>query len=114
MGAKRKLATDNTADWPEFGEWLLLARLIASGKHVTDEMVEAIYPLERAMEARPVVTERQLAMLVAIAVWHEENHFDMRNFQLLSSRAVEPVMHVMARRAAVALPEVPFKFAKGR
>lgn len=112
MGAKRKLASDTTADWPEFAEWLLLALLISKG-NATDEMVEAIYPIERAMEARPVVTDRQLAMLVAIAVWHEVCGFDMREFQVPCSRAIEPVMQVMARRAAVALPEVPFSSGRG-
>ena len=104
-------------DWPEFAEWLRLVLYLTTEwdkpddeQEDTEASLEAIYPLEHAMETHQVVTDRQLAMLVAIAVWHEQNHFDMEDFSLATGRWFEPLVQALARRAAVVLPEVPFIF----
>lgn len=118
MGAKRKPAADNTADWPEFAEWLRLVLYLTAEwdkpddeQEDTEASLEAIYPLEHAMEARYVITERHLAMLVAIALWHEENCFDVtKDFSVPTCPWFGPLMRALVPRVAVVLPEVPFTF----
>lgn len=99
-------------DWPEFAEWLRIA--LNLGEMPDDLHYEATLDrfdfLEDSMLKRPASTDRQLAMLVAIYVRHETlKPFDLST-GIYHSDWHDGMMDALVARAAVALPEVPFKF----
>jgi hypothetical protein len=104
-------SASDSQDWPEFSEWLRIA--LDLGEMRDGPQHEATLDrfdfLEDSMLKRPANTDRQLAMLVAIAAWHETSKpFDLST-GLFHSLWHDGLMNELVARAAVALPEVPFK-----
>jgi hypothetical protein len=142
MAQQINAASDATADWLEFAEWLRLefefVSLVKWCNHHpdapnaehwsrTDKMKgvgDLQHELVRGMLARPVETDRQRAMLVAIAVsaaekgWHEHT-FELGElcddnecpYETLTARVLQLTVRDIIARGV--LPEVPFNFDGG-
>lgn len=135
------MPVDDAEDWPEFQRWLADAIALetyyegtrtwsnedfttihAREVYQTDEMGR-LDEIAEAMAARPIKTERQLAMLVALVVWSSDrlrgpgtSHFSLLNIADEGYRAESMnlrLLKALAPRAAQVLPEVPFKFEAG-
>jgi hypothetical protein len=132
------MPVDDAEDWPEFQRWLAEAIALEAYYERTrtwnDEDLTAIHAREdyqteemgrldeiaEAMAARPIKTERQLAMLVALVVWSSDrlggqgtSHFSLLNIADEGYRAESMnlrLLKALAPRAAQVLPEVPFTF----
>lgn len=136
--AASAMPVSDDADWPEFQQWLADAialeayyertrtwndedftTLHAREDYQTDE-IGRLDEIAVAMAARPVKTERQLAMLVALVVWSSDrlggegtSHFSLLNIKdegYLAESMNLRLLKALAPRAAKVLPDVPFKF----
>lgn len=152
LGSAAVMPVGDDADWPEFQQWVKDAIALDDHYAKSDEIHNAheagsppwdaanreayfnredyqdeemgrLGDIARAMVARPVRTERQFAMLVAIAVWAcdktgpslapgESNEcFNVGRISIppyLADGMPYFLLHVMARRAKQILPELPF------
>lgn len=67
------------------------------------------------MLKRPVTTERQLAMVVAIVMFHYDRPsgslFNPDKLAASNGVGLKALLTALCRRAAIVLPEVPFTFS---
>lgn len=124
------------SDWPEFRQWLADAIALDAHYEATRALDDAtqyeeihdredwqteemgrLCRLAQDMAARPILTERHLAMLVALAVWSAESRNGANSFDVTALRRHEDeiatdvahyVLRALAQRAATILPSVPF------
>lgn len=131
--AASAIPVDDAEDWPEFHRWLLDALALDEHYKASDDDLdlsatrkreahqsEETYRLDtiaEAMAARPIKTERQLAMLVTFAVWVAKRKkfgdFDLTTIDCdgwIADRMNYRLLLELAPRAAQVLPEVPFNF----
>lgn len=131
--AASAMPVDDADDWPEFHRWLQdalaldqhykasddgldLPAIRAREAHQTEE-THRLDTIAEAMAARPIKTERQLAMLVTFAVWvakrKQFGDFDLTTIDYdgwITDRMNYRLLLALAPRAAQVLPEVPFQF----
>lgn len=122
-------SASDAEDWPEFKPWLdrvlwlqeqwaqpeLPWQEQRAKEELQEEVLDAMDPLEDAMLARPAMTERQLAMVLAIVMFHFDRPagtllFDAAALDKTVSCGLSELLTNLCRRAAVVLPEVPFTF----
>lgn len=134
MGApKLKPADADLADWPEFAEWLALTDVLEvheqAGNAMTDDEFRAsglgaksdrlygrYFELMDALTTKPIKTERQMAMALAVWIYDHERRGGTLRFDLTDYRSaceelfVKRFVLAAGKRVAVLLPDVPLKF----